>query len=279
MQKKILFFVLLSCFSFRSVAYGALFKDKSDYIQIMPTGEINWSSMSVRAEGFASDSPEYHATAAADFTLEESARNNAQRNLLETVKKAPISTSFHIEDAMEISDDVKKIITALASKAEVIKETKTADNKSAQVILEMKLTGELLDLTLLKDNELPAGPGKVFQGKLRYTSLIFDASKTDIFPVLMPQVIDNNDLIYYSLNKKNRQAAVKNSFVRYFKSLDEAKKSKYAGKMPYIINSYISTSKYKDDTLILPFSILNKIRSDAFYSAILNKCKVIIIAK
>ncbi|MFC1855931.1 hypothetical protein ACFL2A_05265 [Thermodesulfobacteriota bacterium] len=90
--------------------------------------------------------------------------------------------------------------------------------------------------------------------------------------------MDDNDKIYYTLDKKTRNMAVKNGLVKYFRTLKAAKSSRFAGKKPYVID-YIYLDKYKEDAIIVPFPELDKVRNNAFYSEILQRCKVIIVTK
>jgi hypothetical protein len=279
MLKKIVFFLLASCIIASTVhSYASLFEDKNAYIQTTSNGEINWSDLTIRAKGSSREFFEDIDRKAADFTPEEAARSDAAYNLMETIKEVPISSSFHIDDEIFLFKETKVKFTKLVKEAKTVGKPVTSEDESVEVLIEVDLKGDILDMLFPKPYNLPEGLGKAFQGRGRYTSIIFDASKTELSPVLLPQVIDDEEKTYYILDKKNRKNAVKNGLVRYFKSIEAAKKARATGKMPFVI-SYLKSSKYREDALESPANILNKVRNDAFYSDILRRCKVIIIIK
>jgi len=278
MFKRIFFMLLLLTTLFVGVANAGLYENENDYIHATVNGEINWSEMTIRSKGKSKDFIDSSDDKAAYFTSEEAAISDAQYNLFETLKEVPLSSSYYIDDSIYLYAEVKSGLKALLPTAKVIGAPVVHDDGSTEVILELSLTGKVLDMMFPKKENLPKGLGKPFQGRGRYTSIIFNAQELKFSPVLLPLIIDSNDEIYHDLNKKNRKMAVKNGMVRYYKSLEAAKKSAFAGKKPYIIED-VQLHNYKEDTLLSHFAILEKVRNNAFYSEIISRCKVIIVIK
>jgi len=276
-MKRKIFLILIVSLLFSKIAFAALFEDNNDYIQKTSKGEINWSKMLIRANGSNEDFINIYIDAAAKATDEEAAEASVNHNLLESIKELAISSSYHVDDAVFIYEDIKKAIDDVMKNAKIISKGRTKGD-ILEIVKEVEITGELLEVLLPKEEILPEGLGKIFLGKIRYTSIIFDATKTNFVPVLIPYISDDNDKMYFSLNKKNRGMAVQNGAVRYFKSIDAAKKSSFAGEFPYLVQD-ASLDSYKEDTLVFGYPVLKKVMDDGFYSQIINNCKIIIIVK
>ncbi len=257
-------------------AGASLYKVDNEYIQTTESAEINWSAMTVRATGVVSyEDLEVSDT---DWTIEEFARSYAIKNAISALKEIPISSKYLIDDMMFLYEDINKKVEDASKNAYNLGEPEYIENKSVKIPVELDIKGEILDAIYPQKKELPDGEGGIFQGRGKYTSIIFDASSTDFQMILLPKIIDDEDKVYYTLTKKNRDNAVKRGFVKYFNSLAAAKGSRFSGKTPYVITK-VKVDKYDSQTLIVPFNILDKARNDAFYSEILRNCKVIIIVK
>ena len=278
MYRKIILMLTVLLFLFHSDSSASLFDNADEYVQVTVDGEINWSTMMIRAKGDNEDFLKDSSPKAADLTEEEAAINAARINLFETLKELALSSSYHVDDEIYIYEEANEKVTDIAFKAKVVGRPVKTEDGVTEAVVELKLTDGVLDVILPKKSTLPKGYDIVFQGRGMYSSIIFDATMTDLLPVLMPQVIDDAEKPYYSLDKINRPVAAKIGLVRYFKSIDAAKKSLFAGRKPYVIQRG-KLDKYKEDTFVVQAPMLNKVRNEAIISEILGKCKVIFIIK
>ncbi len=259
-----------------ATASASMFK-KHDYVITLKNAEINLSLWSVRAVGVDNrDSTEQPVSPKAS---EDAALLDARNNINRALKRLMIKPDDALEDRILIFDDVDRKIDELIKKNTIIlKRARIKDSGRFEIIAEFKITGELLDFLFTKNDELQKVSEKIFHGRSMYTSIIFDASETDFAPILQPGILDDEGKPYHQLDRGNRSVAVKYGLVRYFRSLEDAKKSKFTGKRPYIIKD-VKSDKYNPDYLVVPFNILEKVNTQAFKKEILKKCKVIIITK
>lgn len=243
---------------------------------------INWGKKIVQAKG----------TGLGKTLACRVAKTDAYRNLAGAIYGIKVTSEKTIDDLGNENTEVKSQISGLIDGGQFISEKENSEgNGSCEVILEIKLTGEesiaqLLTTTIankeksiLKDKKiniisLPSPPAKPAVGS--YSSLIIDATKSKVQPVIHPKIIAEDGNIIYSIFNLNIDSAVKKGIVDYTDSLENAKKSTRAGSKPLIINAISSAGTYSGD-IIVTAKDANSILKLNEKSGFLQNLKVIVI--
>jgi hypothetical protein len=200
------------------------------------TGVINWAKGTVQAKGISAPIKKETGKSPTNSpkALSE-AKNDARRNLLETVKRIQIASKLSVGDLADRNKTIMNQIKEMVYDAgEIEKSRKYMSDGSVEVSLQMNLHGGFAQLILPKGirqietiKQLKSGEkssaGKPNPSSERtsniYTGLLVDARGIEATPALAPKLLDENLAEVFGPAFVSREFVVQQGMAAYYKAL------------------------------------------------------------
>ena len=201
---------------------------------------------------------------------------DAQRNYLEVVKGAYITSNSTVEGNMLTGDIIQSRVEGLVKNFMPV-DTTYWDDGTIEVTVEFKMEGEFLDAVLpqgmgggtLPDYGTPAQP-QIFTG------LIVDARGLGIRPALAPKIVDQNGKEVYGSAMVSREWAIQQGMVGYAKDPEKAKTNERVSPNPLFIKGLKVEGPNKTDVVISNENA-SQLASMTENLSFLRKCQVMIL--
>lgn len=270
-------------------------------------GNIDWSSMVIRATGIGAPNPNLPLAAQRASAL-EAAKRVAQRNLLEALKGVQLTSETTVRNAMLENDVITTRVDGVL-KGFTIVDTKYMSTADVEVVVEIPLTGALSDVLLPgvfgggaytagqplcptcgqpwpANKPVPPGVQLVQSGGMPAaypdaggavkTGLIIDAKGLGIRPAMAPKIIDENGNEVYGSRYVSRDWAVKQGMVGYDKDVNRARSNDRVTNNPIVIKALRSSGANKADVVISNTDAAT-LHAASQNMNFLNQCKVMFI--
>jgi hypothetical protein len=198
------------------------------------TGVINWAKGTVQAKGISAPIKKETGKSPTNSpkALSE-AKNDARRNLLETVKRIQIASKLSVGDLADRNKTIMNQIKEMVYDAgEIEKSRKYMSDGSVEVSLQMNLHGGFAQLILPKGirqietiKQLKSGEkssaGKPNPSSERtsniYTGLLVDARGIEATPALAPKLLDENLAEVFGPAFVSREFVVQQGMAAYYR--------------------------------------------------------------
>jgi hypothetical protein len=209
------------------------------------------------------------------------ARLTAARDLLEALKGIAITSTTTVENAMVTSDVIRSKVEGIVRDF-VILDTKYYESMDVGYVVEMSLTGALVDALLPEDtgSRAPARTGGggtgVRPGGGVVSGLIVDASGLTVTPAMAPKILDEAGQVVYGTELVNREYAVQIGVAGYHNDLAAARQSERVAGNPLVVKALRTAGPNRCD-LVIATADADRIRQLAGNQPFLDQCKVMII--
>ncbi len=276
--------------------------------QVDPSGRnsINWTQQMVRCTGIGAPNPNQPLAAQRAGAL-RAAKQDALRNILETIKGINVTSETVVENAMLVSDVIRSRVEGAIRGFRIV-DTRYMSSGDVEVDVEVPLTGVILDALLPTDfgggilmtggqllcptcgQPWPAGkpvpPGvtliqagesaEAASGSMVFTGLVVDARGLGIRPAMAPNVMDDRGEEVYGSRFVSREYAVDIGMVGYEKDVNRARQNERVADNPLIVKGVESSGPNKSDVVISSADAM-KIHNAAANMNFLQHCKVMFI--
>ncbi len=257
-------------------------KDASQCIFLLEQGSINWTTGTIIAHGQAA--PLENREKNADIIL-GTARTRARRNIIELIKKIPITSTMETGAYAAGNDVIMAGIEKTAMDARVSRQVYSS-NGALHLTIETSMFGGFLQLVLPEEIRqipeiMPAveteKKGSVHQAVVfDYTGLIIDARDLDFTPVIYPKVLDEQGRQLYASEFISREYAVQKGIVAYHCDMEQAVRDDRIGINPIVIKG-LRTGEENKSAIIINMSDTNQLEATAERHAFFRECRVIIV--
>jgi hypothetical protein len=277
-----------------SLVYTAGFcAESTRLVQENETGAIDWAKGTVQAKGIsapikkdAGKSPTNSPKALSE------AKNDARRNLLETVKRIQIASKLSVGDIADRNKTIMNQIKEMVYDAgEIEKSRKYMSDGSVEVSLQMNLHGGLAQLILpkgirqietikqLKSGEKSsAGKPKASSEKASniYTGLLVDARSIEATPALAPKLLDENLAEVFGPAFVSREFVVQQGMAAYYTDIQAAKADPRVSDNPLIVKA-LRTDFPSRCNLVISNADASKLKSASDHLVFLKESRVVIV--
>lgn len=277
------------------------------YVQQLGTsGSVNWSDQVVRVTGIGAPNPDLPMAAQRASALRV-AKQDALRNLLETVKGINLDSETIVNNSMLVSDMITTRVTGAIRGFRVV-DTRYMSTGDVEVDVEVPITGVLMDAVLPQSfgggmlqtggqllcptcgQPWPAGkpvpPGVTLiqtgQGaapagvNTTYSGLVIDGRGLGLRPAMAPRVVDEKGDEVYGSRFVERDYAVNVGMVGYEKDVNRARGNKRVADNPLIIKGVSASGPNKTDVVISDMDATT-VHNAAANLNFLQHCKVMFV--
>ncbi len=248
-------------------------------VTLFENGVVNWSTGNISALGKAM--PEDN-TETSQESVPGSARADAYRQIIETLKKIKIDNALSVNDYASKNDVILAGMEKTARDAIISKQYYTSA-LAVEIMIETSMFGGFLQLVLPEEiRQIPKislelkGNKDNLTGENLYTGLIVDTRGLGVEPVLYPVIVSEQGHDVYSSNFISREFAVQNGVAKYICSMDKAIKDNRIGNNPLILKGLRKDGKQNNAIVIkmLDYRMLEKATERHTF---LKECRVIIV--
>ena len=263
-------FVFLVLFIFGTVFLNAGGTSKSDFVQNLPHGKINWTQNYIYVTGSGAPSLKAPNVAVARLGAERVAKMDAMRNLLESIKGIHISGTTTIKNSIETSMEIRSNIDGVIRGMEVVT-TKYFSDGAVDVVVKVPLSTILMDMANSETvmNSL-SGKEMISINKNSASTakdiLVVDVRGKKFIPALFPIMYNDQGKIIYSRKQVNEEEMKKHGMVFYLKNDLSKAKDLFKGASSTLVVKPASI-KNQTDIIINPTDldkIAKELKSDAF---------------
>ena len=257
------------------------------------TGTIDWARGVVRAKGVsapinidASKSPPNSPKALSE------AKNDARRNLLETVKRIQVTSKLSVGDIADRNKTVMAQIKEMVYDAgEIEKARKYMSDGSIEAALEMNLQGGFAQLILPNEirqietiKQLKPGE-KSSAGKKKassqgasdvHTGLLVDARSIEAIPALVPKLLDENLAEVFGPAFVSREFVVQQGMAAYYTDMQAAKADPRVSDNPLIVKA-LRTDWPSRSNIVISNADASKLKSASDHLVFLKESRVVIV--
>jgi hypothetical protein len=225
------------------------FGQEKHKIEKMESGEIDWTTLVIKAVGIGAPNPNLPQRAQRP-AAKRAAKEDAKRNLLEIIQGVHVSSETTVENFM-LKDDVIK--TKVEGVLRGFKEDKVKymSDGTIEVVLKIAITGELVEIMLplytdgVYNKDIPRIGEEEAKDKM-YTGIIVDATDFNILPCMAPKIYSENGQLIYDASYVDSDYAIENGVVGYSKDVEMAKENNRVGDNPYIVKAVKSGEQNRD---------------------------------
>jgi len=242
-------------------------------------GEINWSNGNISATGKAT--PKDNKETSIE-SVPGSARADANRQIIEILKKIKINTNLSVGEYASRNDIIMAGMEKTARDAIIAKQYYTSA-LAVEIKIETSIFGGFLQLVLPEEiRQIPkvgleTDPGlHAITGENLHTGLIIDARELLIEPVLNPVIISEQGHDVYSSVFISREFAVQNGVAKYLCSMDQALQDQRIGTNPLVFKGLRKEGK-PDTAIVISMSDYRLLEKTAERHAFFKECRVIIV--
>jgi len=251
------------------------------YQQIPNAGTVNWQDQILNATGIGSPDPKVPYAAQRAGAI-RSAKLDALRQLLETVKGMSLTSETLVRNAMVENDVIETRVSGVVKDFK-IGETRYLSDGSVEVDVEIPLSGILLDAVLPPQlgGKVPGAqaynvaPQAAFMN-VAYSGLIIDARGLGLKPAMAPKIVDESNNEVYGTGYVSRDYAVQIGVVGYHKDLGQARGDDRVKDNPIVIKAKGVSGTNKTDVVISNNDAAN-IMAAAKNLNFMEQCKVMFI--
>lgn len=259
-----------------------------DVIESMGTGGVDWTTGVVSATGLGAPPENAVNRAQARAMAERAAFIVATRNLLEVVKGIRVDSATLVENFIVSSDVIKTEVSGFVQGAQIMKKQVNPDG-SVEVLVGVKLTGDLLNTLLPKQTgggqpipvlppaEAPSAPPLAqAPSGAAFTGLIVDARGTGVRPAMAPKIRNQEGREVYGSAFVNRQYAVEQGMVGYLKDLAAAQANSRVTDRPLLVKALKTDGPNKTD-LVISNSDAQVLHGMKEHLSFLEKARVMVV--
>jgi hypothetical protein len=292
--------VLTAC-----LAYGQYTQTIGD------NGNVDWTQQRIKATGIGAPRADAPNTGVARAGAIRAAKEDAWRNLLETVRGVYITSETTVREAMVESDVIKSKVEGFLRGFTVV-DTRYMSDQSVEVDVEVPLSGILSDALLPQTfggghlvsaqgtcpmcgqpwpqgkpvppgvqlaspgtgTSMPVAPSSTGGGA--YTGLIIDAKGLGVMPAMAPKVVDENGNEVYGSKYVSREYAVKQGMVGYDKDLNAARNNQRVTNNPLIVKGLKAGGSNHTD-VVVSSADAQRIHGAAQTQNFLDNCRVMLV--
>lgn len=269
---------------------------------------VNWSNQVVRATGIGAPNPNL-PTAAQRSSAIRAAQQDAIRNLLETIKGIYLTSETTVRNAMVENDVIRTTVEGHVKNYKQVEGPRYMSDGSVEVVVEMPITGGILDALLPGTNQFgggqlmmagqmvcptcgqpwpqgrPVPPGVTLQqigGSMPtttagvYTGLIVDCKGLGVRPAMAPKITDEQGNEIYGSKFVSREWAVEIGMVGYDKDLNRARQNDRVTNNPLVVKALQASGPNKTD-IVISAADAAMIHQATANQNFLDKCKVMFI--
>ena len=274
--------------------------------QVGASGQVNWTNQVIRCTGIGAPNPNAPIAAQRAGALRV-ARQDALRNILETIKGIYLTSETVVENAMLSSDIIRSKVEGAIRGFRVV-DTRYMSTADVEVDVEVPLAGIVLD-ALLPDafgggmlstggqllcptcgQPWPAGkpipPGVTLiqvgggggevQGSGVYTGLVIDCTGLGLRPAMAPKVMNEQGEEIYGSRFVSREYAVDIGMAGYEKDVNRARMNERVADNPLVVRAIETAGPNKTD-VIISTADATKVHNAAANMNFLQHCKVMFI--
>jgi len=248
-------------------------------------GQVNYTEGLIRAKGIGAAPAKVENIAQARALALRSAKADAFRQLLETVKGVRVSSDTLVENFITTKNEINLKVSGMIHSAGVVDEKYLSDG-SVEVTVQMDLTGDLSHLLIPHGEPGTSGMqgnpnvSPRIDGSGTATGIIIDASGLNVRPCMCPQIQTTDGKEVYGSAFVDRNFAVTQGMVGYVKTIDQAmgntRVTEPPPPNPIVFKAEATVGSLKSD-LQISASDASKIQSIKDHLNILQNCRVIIV--
>lgn len=254
-------------------------EESHDCITRYESGIVNWTTGNISAVGKAS--PEGNKETSLE-SVPGSARADANRQLIETLKQIKINTELSV-DAYASKNDVILAGMEKTARDAIISRQYYTSELAVEITVETSMLGGFLQLVLPEEiRQIPkvspeAKPAKFMEiGENLYTGLIIDTTGLGVEPVLNPVIISEQGHDVYSSVFISREFAVQNGVCKYICNMDQALQDKRIGNHPLVFKALRKEGK-QNTAIVISMSDYRILEKATERHIFLKECRVIIV--
>lgn len=252
---------------------------QNGYITKFDNGWVNWSTGKILAVGKAS--PEDNKDSS-HTSVPGSARADANRQLIEILKKIKINNTLNVTQYASKNDIILAGMEKTARDAKILKQYFTSA-LSVEIRIETSIYGGFLQLILPEEirqipqinSETGKGPTDSHYEK-SFTGLIIDAKGLDVEPVLNPVIVSEQGHRVYSSEFISREFAVQNGVCKYACNQEAALKDERIGPHPLVFKGLRKEGK-ENSSIAISMSDYHLFEKTTERHRFLKECRVVII--
>lgn len=277
------------------------------YVQpVGATGNVDWTQQVIRCTGIGAPNPNLPMAAQRAGAL-RAAKEDAWRNLLETIKGINLTSETMVENAMVVSDVIRSRVEGTLRGYRIV-DTRYMSTADVEVDVEVSMTGIVLDALLPQDfgggvlmtggqllcpvcgqpwpagKPVPAGVTLIQAGEGTsfpagggvYTGLVVDARDLGVRPAMAPKVMDEGGDEVYGSKFVSREYAIDIGLVGYEKDINHARLNERVADNPLVVKGVQRSGPNKADIVISNADAM-KIHNAAANMNFLQHCKVMFI--
>lgn len=249
-------------------------------LPILLCGQVDWSQL-VISRRFVVDQKATNY----DFTVD----------LFKVIRDINVDSKSRVSDI--ITSEEKDEIIGILRQPKIKKVTFLTDG-TKEIVVEVPITGQILDLLTPKDVKVgqpvvkrycpfcgqpwpegrPVPPGITLlikdEIKETFTGVIIDASSFDLRPVLLPRIIDESGHLIYGLPFADRSQVIGYGLLTYLSADDQLLVNERIGNHPLRIKAKGVTG----GDIIISNRDARKVHGSKANLGLLKKCRVIVIS-
>ena len=277
-----------------SLVYSAgVWAESIGLVEEKETGVINWAKGTVQAKGISAPIKKETGKSPTNSpkALSE-AKNDARRNLLETVKRIQIASKLSVGDIADRNKTIMNQIKEMVYDAgEIEKTRKYMSDGSIEVSLQMNLQGGFAQLILPKEirqietiKQIKPGEkssaGKPNPSPERasdiYTGLLVDARSIEAIPALVPKLFDENLAEVFGPAFVSREFVVQQGMAAYYTDIQAAKADPRVAHRPLIVKALRTDWPSRCD-IVISKTDASKLKSASHNLLLLKEARVVIL--
>ena len=284
-----------------------LFVLAQEYVEdVAGGGKVDWTQHVIRATGIGAPNPNLPMAAQRASALRV-AKQDALRNVLETVKGIKLDSRTTVENAMLVSDRITTRVEGKLRGYKVV-DKRYMSSGDVEVDVEVPLTGIVMDALLPKNfgggmlmtggrllcpvcgqpwpegKDVPEGVTLIRAGETGdgpsdsqlYSGLIVDAKGLDIQPAMAPRIVSEEGEEVYGTKYVSRKYAIDIGMAGYGKSINRARMNARVSDNPLIVKAVDASGPNQTD-LVVSSADAVRIHNAASNMDFLKHCKVLIV--
>lgn len=225
-------------------------KDQQQKAKSQP-GTVNWEGQVIKATG--AGAPDMRSTNPAQARLgaERAAKMDAFRQLIEQAKGIKVTTDKSVGDALaqeQLRGKVEGVIRAYR-----ITDKRYFSDSGVEIDVEVPLAA--ISALLAPDTGAKIAINE--EGEPTNSGLVIDARGLKVVPALSPRVLDEDGNPVYASDCLTDEARKSQAVASYFKSLDEATRSKLVGAKALVVKAVSANGA----DLVIPADVARQLTS------------------
>lgn len=266
----------------------------SDFIEILPTGHINWSKNILTAKGVCPTAADAALAPRRQGIASETAYRTATHNLLQTVKDLRMDANHLVADIIHGNAQFSDRLVQMVDTAQVVQEKQSPDG-AWEITVQIPLLGGFLQM-MLPDGIKQVEPIKAVNGSRTganlipqsplleaipkdegiYTGLVVDARGIGAKPAIVPVIVDESGKEVYGPAFISREYAVQFGVCQYMRA-DQAVATNPRVAPKALTAKGLRMLGGRNCDIVISNSDAAKVRDASANLTFLKQCRVIII--